>query len=179
MNCITTYTGKRFDVMDPDPELIDIRDVAHSLSLQCRGNGHVETFYSVAQHCIYCCREAAARGYGRRLALACLLHDASEAYMCDIPRPIKNFIEGYRVREERLLDIIYIKFLGSTLTEEEKKAVKGIDDDMLYYDLTKLLHMKLDQEKPDIKIQVDYGDVSFKDVENEYLSLFMGLTSCL
>lgn len=179
MNYITTYTGKSFDVMNPDPDLIDIRDVAHSLSLQCRGNGHVETFYSVAQHCINCCREAAARGYSRRLTLACLVHDASEAYMCDIPRPVKNVIKGYRTKEDHLLDVIYTKFLGSTLTEEEKKAVKKIDDDMLYYDLTELLHMKVEGEKPEIKIQIECGPVPFKEVENEYLSLFYGLKKLL
>ena len=72
---ITTYTGKHFKPTDPNPELIDIPDIAHALSLICRGNGHVKTFWSVGQHCICCAKEAAARGLSDRMVLACLLHD--------------------------------------------------------------------------------------------------------
>ena len=78
---ITTYTGKHFEPTNPDPELIRIEDIAHALSMLCRGNGHVKTFWSVGQHCICCAREAAARGLSNRMVLVCLLHDASECYM--------------------------------------------------------------------------------------------------
>lgn len=57
---ITTYTGQHFEPTNPDPELIRIEDIAHALSMLCRGNGHVKTFWSVGQHCICCAREAAA-----------------------------------------------------------------------------------------------------------------------
>ena len=50
MSCITTYTGKNFDPLNVDESLLDIKDIAHALSLICRGNGHVQHFYSVAQH---------------------------------------------------------------------------------------------------------------------------------
>ena len=66
-DCITTYTGKHFDPTHPDEELICIEDIAHALSLLCRGNGHVRTFFSVGQHCILCAKEAEARGYSGRL----------------------------------------------------------------------------------------------------------------
>lgn len=82
---ITTYTGQHFEPTNPDPELIRIEDIAHALSMICRGNGHVKTFWSVGQHCICCAREAAARGLSNRMVLACLLHDASECYMSDVP----------------------------------------------------------------------------------------------
>ena len=62
MGCITTYTGRHFDPVCPESGEIDIRDIAHALSLICRGNGHVKTFFSVGQHCIHCAREAEARG---------------------------------------------------------------------------------------------------------------------
>ena len=87
---ITTYTGKHFEPTNPDSELIRIEDIAHALSMICRGNGHVKTFWSVGQHCICCAREAAARGLSNRMVLACLLHDASECYMSDVPTPFKN-----------------------------------------------------------------------------------------
>ena len=72
-NCITTYTGRHIDPLHPDPDMICIEDIAHALSLICRGNGQVKTFFSVGQHCINCAREALARGYSRRVAFACLL----------------------------------------------------------------------------------------------------------
>lgn len=121
--------------LDPEADKIEITDVAHALSLICRGNGHVKTFFSVGQHCIHCALEAEARGYGSRIALACLLHDASEAYMSDVPRPFKQHLSDYISHEKTLLDIVYTKYLGSRLDEEEEKKVKEIDDDMLYYDL--------------------------------------------
>ena len=115
-DCITTYTGKHFDPTHPDEELICIEDIAHALSLLCRGNGHVRTFFSVGQHCILCAKEAEARGYSGRLILASLLHDASECYMSDVPRPFKKSLPEYRKQEEALLNIIYQKYLGSGLS---------------------------------------------------------------
>lgn len=95
-NCITTYTGRHIDPLHPDPDMICIEDIAHALSLICRGNGQVKTFFSVGQHCINCAREALARGYSRRVAFACLLHDASECYLSDVPRPFKKTLSGYK-----------------------------------------------------------------------------------
>ena len=77
-----TCSKKMFDPVHPNAALIDINDIAHALSMLCRANGHFHTFHSVGQHSINCAREAAARGYSRRVQLACLLHDASE---CCIP----------------------------------------------------------------------------------------------
>ena len=91
MSFITTYTKKYFDPLNVDESLLDIKDIAHALSMLCRGNGHVKTFWSVGQHCICCAREAATRGLSNRMVLACLLHDASECYMSDVPTPFKNY----------------------------------------------------------------------------------------
>ncbi len=172
MSYITTYTGKHFDPLKPEIELLDIKDIAHALSLTCRGNGHVKTFFSVAQHCINCALEAEARGYSKRVILACLIHDASEAYMSDVPRPFKQTLIEYQQTEERLLDIIYQKFLGTTLSEEEKKFVKSIDDDLLYYDLKELLNETPEGNAPKLHINLNYQFVPFENVENQYLLLF-------
>ena len=169
---ITTYTGKHFDPTSPDMSLVDIRDIAHALSLTCRGNGHVQTFFSVGQHCIWCAREAQARGYDRRVVLACLLHDASEAYMSDVPRPLKHMLSEYVAVEETLLQKIYEKYLGSDLTAEEAALVKVVDDDVLYFDLKELLHETLDREVPQMKVAPDYKFVPFAQVEEEYLALY-------
>ena len=172
MSYITTYTGKHFDPTSPDMSLVDIRDIAHALSLTCRGNGHVQTFFSVGQHCIWCAREAQARGYDRRVVLACLLHDASEAYMSDVPRPLKHMLSEYVAVEECLLQKIYEKYLGSDLTAEEAALVKVVDDDVLYFDLKELLHETLDREVPQMKVAPDYDFVPFAQVEEEYLALY-------
>ena len=117
---ITTYTGQHFEPTNPDPELIRIEDIAHALSMICRGNGHVKTFWSVGQHCICCAREAAARGLSNRMVLACLLHDASECYMSDVPTPFKNELPEYQEQEEHLLtflqqDTVYQKYYDDIL----------------------------------------------------------------
>ena len=118
---ITTYTRKHFDPVHPDPERIVIEDIAHALSLLCRGNGHVTTFWSVGQHCICCAKEAAGRGLSDRIVLACLLHDASECYMSDVPRPFKQTMQEYICQEETLLSMVYTRYLGTDLTAEEQK----------------------------------------------------------
>ena len=152
---ITTYTGKHFKPTDPDPELIDIPDIAHALSLICRGNGHVKTFWSVGQHCICCAKEAAARGLSDRMVLACLLHDASECYMSDVPSPFKKTLPEYQEQEAYLLHLIYEKFLGSDLTAQEQAQLEEIDHAMLWYDLDGLLE-KQDGEPP--KLHIDQPD---------------------
>ena len=169
---IRTYTGKEFYPMDPKPEAIDIRDIAHALSLVCRGNGHVNRFFSVAQHCINCAMEAEARGCSQRVILACLVHDASEAYMSDVPRPFKQFLDEYLAQEECLLEVVYGKFLGSPLSEEEQKTIKQIDDDMLYFDLRELLNEPQDEPEPEIHIELDYAFTPFEAVEQKYLELY-------
>ena len=170
---ITTYTGEYFYPANPDPEGIHIKDIAHALSMICRGNGHVKTFFSVGQHCIRAAKEAAARGYSERVILACLLHDASEAYMSDVPRPFKKYLKEYLEMENWLLDMIYRKYLGSSLTEGEAKKVKEIDDDLLYFDLTDLLGQRCEEPEPVMHIDLDYREVSFAEVEKEYLDIFL------
>ena len=169
---ITTYTGKHFEPTNPNPELIRIEDIAHALSMICRGNGHVKTFWSVGQHCVCCAREAAARGLSNRMVLACLLHDASECYMSDVPTPFKNELPEYQEQEEQLLSMIYEKFLGSDLTEEEQKELKEIDHAMLWYDLEHLLGEIQYGEIPELHIELDYTVHSFSEVEEEYLALY-------
>ena len=90
-----TCSKKMFDPVHPNAALIDINDIAHALSMLCRANGHFHTFHSVGQHSINCAREAMARGYSRRVQLACLLHDASEAYLSDVTRPVKAELPKY------------------------------------------------------------------------------------
>ena len=82
---IETFTQKCFFPFDPNPTLICIEDIAHSLAMTCRFNRHCRVFYSVAQHCVIVSEMVPAED-----ALWGLLHDAGEAYLPDIPRPIKH-----------------------------------------------------------------------------------------
>ena len=100
---MNTYTGKRFDPMQMTPEEVSLRDIAHALSLLCRGGGHMKYFYTVGLHSLNCAREAASRGWSDRLVLACLLHDASEAYLSDIIRPVKVHLSNYLEIEEQIM----------------------------------------------------------------------------
>lgn len=169
---ITTYSGIHFIPVEPDADKIYIRDIAHALSLICRGNGHVKTFFSVGQHCINCALEAEAGGYSERMILACLLHDAGEAYLSDVPSPLKKYLREYNAFEDKILDVIYEKYLGSTLTEAERLMVKKVDKDMLYYDLRELLGEVPDGPEPEIQIELSYKMRPFEEVEQQYLEIF-------
>lgn len=171
---ITTYSGIRFNPIHPLPENIEIKDIAHALPLICRGNGQVTSFYSVAQHCIACANEAEARGYSKRVQLACLLHDAAECYLSDVPRPLKTAMPQYHEFEDKLLTIIYGKFLGSDITEEENRLVREIDDAMLHCDLELLLKFD-DGLKPELHIDVSHEFVPFDEVEAQYMEIFSKL----
>lgn len=98
MNWIQTYSGKKFHSLDPRPEEIELVDIAHALSLLCRFNGHCRTFYSVAEHSV-----RVARILPQELALWGLLHDAGEAYLTDLPRPVKQGLPEFAEIEDRVL----------------------------------------------------------------------------
>ena len=178
-SCITTYTGARFDPTRPKAEDIHIEDIAHALSLICRGNGHVKHFFSVGQHSLHCAGEALARGHSARVAMACLLHDASEAYMSDVPRPFKAFLGEYRALEDRFMGVVYEKYLGTPLTPEEEALVRQIDDHMLWYNLRDLLCDPPEGPAPAMKSEFSQAFVPFEEVEREYLTLFEKLRAAL
>lgn len=93
------YSGKQFWPMDPRSDEIEIEDIAHSLSMQCRYAGHCLKFYSVAEHSVHIAQWLWESGYDGDTIMAGLLHDATEAYLVDVPRPVKPFLEGYKRAE--------------------------------------------------------------------------------
>lgn len=106
------------------------------------------------------------------MAFACLLHDASECYLSDVPRPFKKTLSGYKEQEKNLLDLIYQKYLGSPLNAKEEQLLKEIDDDMLWFDLTYLLNEPQERAAPEIHITIDYTVRAFEETEKEYLELY-------
>jgi hypothetical protein len=118
---IRTYSGSWFEPLNPDPAAIDIRDIAHSLANQCRWTGHTRLFFSTAQHCIIVSRiveekltaAGRTRAYVRQRSLEGLMHDASEAFLSDIARPIKrhpDFGPFYKTAEDRLQAAVSDRF---------------------------------------------------------------------
>ncbi|PKM30207.1 MAG: phosphohydrolase [Gammaproteobacteria bacterium HGW-Gammaproteobacteria-11] len=91
MSWILTATGKRIDLLRPDPSMICAEDIAHSLSRLCRFNGHTAPHYSVAEHSL---RVAAI--VPEQYQLDALLHDATEAYVGDMTRPLKQLMPKYQ-----------------------------------------------------------------------------------
>ncbi len=114
-----TFSGRQFWPLDPRPDEVFIEDIAHALSLQCRYGGHCLRFYSVAEHCVHL-----ARYVQREHGLWALLHDASEAYIVDVPRPLKRFLAGYRDAEEAVMAAVCDRF---GLPREMPKEVHEAD----------------------------------------------------
>jgi len=94
-SCITTLSGQWFDILKPEEYQYDIEEIATSLSNQCRYTGHVNRFYSVAEHSVL-----VSRLVPERLRLTALLHDASEAYVGDVASPLKKLLPEYQRIEE-------------------------------------------------------------------------------
>ncbi|MGL4655851.1 MAG: phosphohydrolase [Sarcina sp.] len=178
-NSIKTYSKIKINPLNPNPDLILIDDIAHSLSLMCRANGHVSEFFSVAQHSICCAEEAIARGYSNRIALALLLHDGSEAYLADITRPVKKSLTFYLEVEDKLQNTIYKKYLGSDLTKEESEKLGIVDDAILYHELLVFMDEKLDFKDTDLKSKPNFSFEPFKEVEDRFKELFNELTNKL
>lgn len=131
---IETFTGIAFDILEPKPEMIQIEDIAHALSLLCRFTGHVRRFYSVAQHSLQ-----GSYLVPTRYALDFLLHDATEAYIGDMNRPLKHYTEAgvaYREVESKLSLAIAKRF---KISEIEPGCVREIDDAMLYAEKQQLM----------------------------------------
>jgi len=104
---IATYSGGKFWPLAPRFEDVNIHDISHALSMICRFTGHVRQFYSVAQHCWYVSHLVPEQD-----ALAGLLHDAAEAYVCDVSTPVKQSpqFEFYREAEKRIQRAIFKRF---------------------------------------------------------------------
>jgi len=176
LSYITTYSKIHFTPTNPKVEDINIKDIAHAQSLMCRANGHFDNFFSVAQHSINCALEAKARGYSKKVQLACLLHDASEAYISDITRPVKKELPIYIEIEERLQRAIYDKFLDKSLTDNEHSEIEQVDDAMLYYEFLELMGEVLWEDKPILKSSPSFETRDFKAVENQFLTIYKSIT---
>lgn len=115
-----TFTGRQFWPLDPRAEEIFIEDIAHSLSMQCRYAGHSILFYSVAEHSVLLSQNAPAD-----LQLWALLHDAAEAYILDVIRPLKPNLPGYVEAEAHVMVEVCARFGLPFLMPKEVKRLDG------------------------------------------------------
>ena len=102
---VSTYSGRQFHPLAPTPDQIDIEDIAHGLAYQCRFNGQTRYFYSVAQHSLI-----VADLVPKRLRLAALLHDAAEAYMGDMVKPLKQLFPMFSDIEAKVMGAIGLRY---------------------------------------------------------------------
>lgn len=144
-DAIFTFSGDFIRPLDPDPADIHIEDIAHALSNQCRWTGHTSRFYSVAEHSLH-----VAALVPDELSLNALLHDASEAYLADLARPIKK-ADGlgtiYLEVEARLQAAIAVRF-GISEDPLSHAEVKEADERMLWAEAKTLLPV-LGEQMPD------------------------------
>lgn len=128
-----TYRGGLFWPLDPRADEVDPLDIAHALSLMCRFNGHCLRFYSVAEHSVRVSEETAKYVGGQQdrwVQLAGLLHDAAEAYVADIVRPLKRFLPGYGEIENRVQAAVWQRF-GVPVDAQVSSVVKKCDNILL------------------------------------------------
>lgn len=132
---IETYTGGRFRPFDPRPADVRLADIAAGLAHTCRFGGHCEQFYSVAQHSLFVSREFDES----RLQLVALLHDAGEAYLGDVPRPIKAEFDRLERVEAAIREAVWTAFGVDPPTAGEWEQVMAADDRLLAYEADCLL----------------------------------------
>lgn len=144
---IITYTGKKFSLIDPTPEMIDPVDIAHALSHLCRWVGHTKGFYSVAEHCIHCKYLAEIQKdflhFSQYDFLCILLHDAHEAYIGDISVVLKDHLNtGTRKWKEieEKIDLAIAKRFGLSEEWNKNPHIKEIDRALLYWESKEIIH---------------------------------------
>ena len=172
-SAIVTYSGRVIEPLNPDPAQIDIEDIAHALANQCRFTGHTREFYSVAQHSVLVSYECAPED-----ALWGLLHDASEAYLADIARPVKKFTdwgEVYFVAEEILMAAVEKRFDLEYPSEQYfimPQSVKAADDVLLRTEMRDLMPLGVDATMPGEVLESEIECWTPKDSKLAFLERF-------
>jgi uncharacterized protein len=128
MSWIRTYTGRKFDLIRPEPEMVCIEDIAHSLAYSSRFNGHLKELYTIAQHSLYVAQLCASQGASATVQLQALLHDAPEAYIGDMVRPLKRLLRIFQMQEDTIHALISNVF---NIPEDMPDVIHWADNTML------------------------------------------------
>ncbi len=160
MTWIQTYTGRRFDLFHPDPEQVDIRDIAHALGRICRWTGHTLNAYSVAEHSVRVALLVEA--WDPTAAYAALMHDAHEAYVGDVSSPMKQAMRrqakvgpcSFDRIEDRVVQAVR-HALAISPTREQCELVKRADLVLLMIEAHEVYARKRDDwDKVDVSAEV-------------------------
>ena len=166
---IKTYTKEDFSLINVDTSKIHLEDIAHSLSLTCRFAGQVDRFYSVAEHSINCLIISEYFNYSNKEQLYTLLHDASEAYICDIPSPLKKLLPDYKKYEKNLQNKIFDAFNLERLSDDEYKKIKKIDEICFHKEWSYFMDPNYHTELSDIFVpNLSFQARNMKDVESDF-----------
>lgn len=163
-----TYSGQMLKPLEIQAKDISLEDIAHALSLLCRGGGHLKYFYSVGQHCINCAKEAQARGWSTRVVLGCLIHDAGEAYISDIIRPVKKHLPNYMEIEDKILSAVYEHFGLGNLTEQEYSQIRQIDNEILENEIPVLMSTSDETEPAHLCSKPDFSMTDMEKIQETY-----------
>ena len=164
---MNVFSGHRIDPLHIKEDDIYLENIAHALSLICRGNGHIKYFYSVAQHSLNCAKEAQRRGYSKHVVLSCLFHDASETYMSDLITPIKKQMKEYQVIEDQLLETIFQAF-HIQLKDEEKNIWKEMDHLLLEAELKEMMPLEENRSTITLMCVPDLKERYYREIEEEF-----------
>lgn len=136
---VEVFTGRQFRYKEPTVEMVHIIDIAQSLGKTARYAGHTHTFYSVAEHSCLMMRYASKhnKGLSNKMLLTILLHDATEAYLPDLPTPLKHMLPEFRAFEQDLEEVIAEKF---GLRFPHPTLVKDLDTRILVDERTQAMN---------------------------------------
>jgi hypothetical protein len=166
------YSGEKFWPLDPQPEEVDIQDIAHSLAFQCRFNGHCSSFFSIAQHSVF-----VSKIVPPEQALAGLLHDAAETYTGDIVTPLKRFLPPqFKEIENEIEKAIFSHF---EIKNIDKITIKKADRIALFTEMRDLMKKPHSEwnEKDSSQIHPDkIIPLSPEEAEKEFLKRYRELT---
>lgn len=180
---LTTVSGLKVDPLNLTEDVVDMSDISISLSKISRFLGHTKLFYSVGNHSILCAYEAYLKSYSIDVIMLALLHDTTEAYLLDIPTPLKSRVmfkvtsEGkeifvnYEVKEAEAFSIILSKYgLLDILTDENYKLVKEIDSNLLDLEVSRLR-----ADKRIVRAETPLAIRSSEETDETFIRLFTTL----
>ena len=160
---LQTVSGRFVNPFEPDPEQLDIGDIARALANVCRFGGHCRPFYSVAQHSIIVSELVEQRGGDVEDVFAALMHDATEAYLGDMPHPIKHrspLGTAFKAAEDHLESVIRARFgikpdvpeikrVDRALLATERRALSGVAWEWPELEGVEALDVELVPREPD------------------------------
>jgi len=129
-----TSMGGKFFPLDPRPEDFCISDLANGMALDCRyaGQGRVDRYYSVAEHCVHMARYSIRDSTHPTVSMVVLLHDAAEGFFNDLPRAVKHAVgSAYSDLEDNFQDIILAKYKLLIISVENAHYIKDLDRRMV------------------------------------------------